>query len=268
MIHLNQATVVRGQKTLLKSLSLAVEPNQFVAIIGPNGAGKSTLLKALSGSSLSSGQVHINGQACDELSAKELARQRAVLPQFDGLSAPLSVAETIEFGLLPFKALLSRAQQQQCIKQAIAAGQLATLLDRNYQNLSGGERARVRFTRLCTQLYAARLDPDFGSHPSFAFLDEPLAALDLRYQRLLMDAMRDLVNPKVGVVAVIHDLNWLVGHVDQVWVMVNGCLVANDRPEAILTNENLSRWFNTPLSVNAYSQPYNGAEQPRVAVHA
>lgn len=272
MIQLDKITVTKSGKQLIKPLSLALEPGQFVAIIGPNGAGKTSLLKTLAGERVTTGGINFNRADLRDLSHNQLARQRAVLPQHDGLNAPLTVLEVLELGLLPFKSVLTKSALQTSLDKAVAAGQLAEFARRNYLSLSGGERARVRFGRLCAQLHAARQDPEYGAGSHYALLDEPLAALDLRYQRLLMDAMRDLVDSNTGVIAVIHDLNWLVGHVDRVCVMVNGCLVADDAPEAVLHSPQLSHWFSTTLSVSSYQQASSGSDSSeqnlRVAVHA
>lgn len=269
MIEVRDISVVRQGTTLLEPLSVTLEAGQFVAIIGPNGAGKSTFLKTLAGASVSGGSVVLNGEGLASMSYQRQAQQRGVMLQFDGLQSSLSVIEVLQIGLLPFENQLDRAGQRACLDAAIAHADLDIFLERNYPSLSGGERARVRFARLCVQLFAAeRLSrTDVGI---LALLDEPLAALDLRQQRLMMNAMQALVTPGRAVVAVVHDLNWLAGFVDRVLVLVKGRLVADDRPERVLRNPLLSEWFNTSLVVNEFTGPncpFNNPQQ-RLSVSA
>ena len=54
-------TVNIGGRFLVKDISLAVQPGEFVVILGPNGAGKTTLLKAIGGQRPQYGTVCLNG---------------------------------------------------------------------------------------------------------------------------------------------------------------------------------------------------------------
>lgn len=273
MLQLENVSVCAGNKTLIRNINLSVKAGEFVAIIGPNGAGKSTLLKALAGSDNVSGKARINRKPYSDLNAEQLATQRSVLPQSDNLTAALPVAEVIKLGLLPVASKLSQIQQHRWVKDVSDELVLHDFLARNYQTLSGGERARVRFARLSLQLRCREaLGPSPVITPRFALLDEPLAALDLKYQRQMIDSMHSLVDEQTAVVAVIHDLNWLSGHVDRVLVMVAGELVADGSPDEVLINPNLSHWYGTPLSIHR-SEASDESDtdfgyQTRIAIHA
>ena len=79
-----------GRKTLLKGLSLRIEPGEVLAVVGPNGAGKSTLLKVLAGEKQPDfGSITLNDRELRNISLSDLARFRAVLPQENPAELPL-----------------------------------------------------------------------------------------------------------------------------------------------------------------------------------
>lgn len=269
MLELHQVSVRVGTQSLIRDVNLRIRAGEFVAIIGPNGAGKSTLLKAMAGDRHTSGKARVNGQHYTELGAAELATRRAVLSQNDNLNAALPVSEVIKLGLLPVASKLSQIQQRRWVNEVAQQLTLSEFLTRNYQTLSGGERARVRFARLALQLRCREaLSPSLPKTPRYALLDEPLAALDLKYQRQMIDSMHALVDEQTAVVAVIHDLNWLAGHVDRVLVMVGGELVADGTPEQVLVNPNLSQWYGTPLNIQAAYPDKPSNCRTRLAIYA
>jgi len=85
---------------ILKGATLTVEPGELVAVIGPNGAGKSTLLKAIAGLlRLKSGQITLQGENIDTLSARERARRGiALVLQEANIFPTMTVRENLEMG--------------------------------------------------------------------------------------------------------------------------------------------------------------------------
>lgn len=269
VLSLKQVSVSVATSKLIQDVTVSIKPAEFVAIIGPNGAGKSTLLKAMAGSPVTAGRASINGVSYQNLNLKQIATRRSVLPQTDNLTAALAVSEVIKLGLLPVEAVLPQATQNQWVAEIAEKLALETFLNRNYQTLSGGERARVRFARLSLQLRCSEVLPaSDAAKAQYALLDEPLAALDLKYQRQMIDRMRELATAGTAVIAVIHDLNWLVGYVDRVLVMEAGRLVADGSPLDVLKNPALSEWYGTPLRIQAAATDDNLDQQPRMAVYA
>ena len=64
----------KGEKDIIKNLSLTIDDNKFVVITGPNGGGKSTLAKLIAGIyTPSAGKIYFNGQDITEASITERA---------------------------------------------------------------------------------------------------------------------------------------------------------------------------------------------------
>lgn len=265
MLSARGVSLVRGQHALLRDVSLRLRPGEVTVILGPNGAGKTTLLRVLTGTlTAEHGEVVLNGRALGEYGARELAAQRAVLAQEHHLSFDFSVEEVVLLGRIPHLRGWEGAQDHAACTQALAAVELLAMRHRRYLSLSGGEKLRVHLARVLTQLdgrgSGAGLNP--GAHgPAWLFLDEPTAALDLRYQHGILALLRDLVQegasadansagatpsqspalprPRfpngLGVCAVLHDLNLAIRYADRVLVMHAGRVAADGPPREVLT---------------------------------
>lgn len=71
-----------GNRAVLKDISFSVKYGQFLSVLGPNGVGKSTLFRCILGLlPHESGAIHINGKLSSDMSAAELARNIAYIPQ-------------------------------------------------------------------------------------------------------------------------------------------------------------------------------------------
>ncbi|MEO8329633.1 MAG: ATP-binding cassette domain-containing protein [Candidatus Nanopelagicales bacterium] len=85
LVEATDVTVVFGQQTALRGVSLTVKPGEVVAMMGRNGAGKSTLLRSLAGlQPLTAGRISIGGRDPRKLSGPELLEYVAMVPQEPG----------------------------------------------------------------------------------------------------------------------------------------------------------------------------------------
>ena len=101
-------------------------------------------------------------------------------------------------------------RDEQAIAQALDSVDVASLLGRRFNELSGGERARVSLARVIAQETDALL------------LDEPTAALDLHHQDRVMRVIRDRASGGKAVVVVVHDLSLAAAYADRVALLVGG----------------------------------------------
>jgi putative ABC transport system ATP-binding protein len=163
----------------LRSVSLAVEDGEFVAVMGPSGSGKSTLLHILAGLDRpTSGEVLIDGTALSKLSDRELTlvRRRAIgfVFQFFNLLPMLTAKENV---LLPLK-LAGEAPDRAWVDELIAKVGLADRRAHRPAELSGGQTQRVAIARALV------------TRPTIVFADEPTGNLDSKSGSEILELLR------------------------------------------------------------------------------
>src|SRR5574344_229137 len=158
----------------LSAVDLVLEPGELVGVIGPNGAGKSTLLSVLAGlQPLAQGVVTLDQQPLESLPARQRARQIGYLAQSGHSAWALQVEDIVAMGRLPWGDADAGA-----IAQALRDSGAEALRGRRIDALSGGEQARVWLARV------------LAGQPQLLLADEPVASLDLYYQRAVMQTLR------------------------------------------------------------------------------
>lgn len=226
----NDLVVQHGSRRTLALPHLHLACGQVHALLGPNGAGKSTLMSCLAGlDPRTCQQVSLGGRPLSAWDAMALARQRGLLTQAHQVPFDFSVRDIVQMGRYPHADQphpRETALVDECLQQAGAHH----LLDRFYDQLSGGEKARVQLARVLAQITA---HPD-DTTPRWLLLDEPTAALDLAHQHGVMRLLRELAAQGTGVVVVLHDINLANAYADQVVILREGRLVAMGRCETVL----------------------------------
>ncbi|MCX6531653.1 MAG: heme ABC transporter ATP-binding protein [Actinobacteria bacterium] len=234
VIKCENISVVRGETTILRDVSLHANQGELVAILGPNGAGKSTLLGVLAGDlAPDTGAVHFGDTQIASLTKPELALRRAVLPQQVTVSFPFSVEEVVEMGRGP----KSTSTDQELIEMAMKRVDVHEMRNRLYRSLSIGEQARVSMARILAQ------------DTQLLLLDEPTAVLDIGQQEKLMRIVRSLVDDGRTVIAVFHDLNVAMSFADRVMLLQKGSQVAVGAPRETMTAETLSNIYEHKIDV-------------------
>ncbi|TDR82073.1 ABC transporter ATP-binding protein [Paludibacterium purpuratum] len=238
MLEASHLTLRHDGLTLLDDLSLTAACGELTLIIGPNGAGKSTLLSLLSGLRMpASGQIRLCGHDPYRLGARELARLRAVVEQAPGWQPGFSAAELVMMGgYLP-------AGRQADWRDAMRLMRCDALAERRLETLSGGERQRVHLARALLQLLCS------DATQRLLLLDEPTAALDFGLADALMAQLRELAQThRIGIVAVVHDLNLAGRHADRILLMKNGCGAAFGTPSEVMRKERLEAIYGVRLA--------------------
>lgn len=185
-------------RCLVRDLDVRFEAGENWVILGANGSGKSLLLHTLAGLRPATGQVTLQGDAIDALSAHERARRVALLLQEEIRSFAVTVLEAV----LAARYAHLRAWQWETEQDAAAAEKalnqvgLPGFARRSLDNLSGGEQRRCAIAAVLAQ------------EAPVSLWDEPTNHLDVRHQVAILELLaRRALTHGVLNLFVLHDVN-------------------------------------------------------------
>ncbi|WP_418179523.1 ABC transporter ATP-binding protein [Aliarcobacter lanthieri] len=221
------------KKDILNNINIEIKTNTFLSIVGPNGCGKSTLIKTINRNlDIQSGTITLNDKNIEDFSDKELALKRSVLNQAFFFPYNFRAIEIVEMGLYAYE--LHTKEKNEILEYIVSKLNLESLKDKNYSNLSGGEKQKIQFARVIVQLYAS------CEKEKYLFLDEPTLNLDIFYQYKILDLTKELQKDlKIGVCAVLHDINQAYLYSDEIVMMKEGNIKYFGKTDDILTYENI-----------------------------
>ncbi|ELP95737.1 Fe(3+) dicitrate ABC transporter ATP-binding protein FecE [Pseudomonas syringae] len=240
ILKAQQLDIGYGSTRIVQDLSFSPPPAQVTALIGPNGCGKSTLLKAFARIlTPQSGSLSLDGTAYGQLSANELARKVAFLPQVLPIPEGVSVRQLVAYGRSPHNSLWGRLSgaDQHSVDQALQRMELDTLAERPLSDLSGGQRQRAWLAMILAQ------------DAAIVLLDEPTTYLDISHQVELLDLMRELSAEGKTVITVLHDINQACRYADHLAVMQGGRMVTCGAPSDVLTAELVCQVFDVQVQI-------------------
>jgi phosphonate transport system ATP-binding protein len=230
-----------GDKTqVLRGINFQIEQGEFVCIIGLSGAGKSTLLRcvnrlieassgailvprALSGISADGAQVDVLRLNAEEL--RLLRRKVGMVFQQFNIVKRLSVIENVLSGGLGYQPglrsvlrIFSREEKRQALTNLDRVG----LLDHAYKRadqLSGGEQQRVAIARTLMQ------------QPAIILADEPVASLDPRLSRIVLDILKRVCREDaITALVSLHALELTREYADRIIGLKQGQIFFDGRP--------------------------------------
>jgi len=186
-----------GDVTVLKDITLRVQPGEFVSVVGPSGSGKSTLLNMVTGIDRPTrGQVIVGGEAVHELSENQLARWRGrnvgVVFQFFQLLPTLTILENVILPMDFCNAYQRRERRKRAMSLLDQVG-IAEHADKLPSGLSGGEQQRAAIARA------------LANDPVLVVADEPTGNLDTATAAELFAMFDALVAQGKTLIVVTHD---------------------------------------------------------------
>jgi multiple sugar transport system ATP-binding protein len=205
--------------TALYSLSLDVQPGEFVVLVGPSGCGKTTALRMVAGlERITSGEIRFGDRVVNDVAPGR--RDVAMVFQNYALYPHLTVYQNIGFALENKK--INKTERHQRIVSTAAITGLSELLRRKPQQLSGGQRQRVAMARAIVR------------SPAVFLMDEPLSNLDAKLRvQMRSEVLR--VHRSVGAATlyVTHDQTEAMTMGDRVAVLQDGVLQQYGTPRAL-----------------------------------
>jgi iron complex transport system ATP-binding protein len=227
-----------GGPIVVRGVSLGVSRGKLSALIGPNGCGKSTLIRLFAGVlAASGGEIRFDGVPLGSMPRREAAKRIAYVPQATALAFPFTVLEVVLTGRSPYTPRFRFEDERDRARamEALATVDAAHLAERRVTELSGGERQMVAVARALTQ------------EPECLLLDEPSGALDLKHRAALVRTLASLRDSRgLTALVVTHDLHLIDPLFDQVFALRAGVLVAEGRPDQVLTDAVLSDVYEDP----------------------
>ncbi|WP_373280974.1 ABC transporter ATP-binding protein/permease [Nocardia higoensis] len=182
-----------GTRTILRELSLSVEPGELVAIAGGSGAGKSTLLELLAGlRPPTAGEVRHDGVVRGGRGGG--GSRIGYVPQEDIIHLEMPLRRTLRYAArLRLPAGTSTAEADRVVEETLRDLDLADRADVPVRALSGGQRKR------------ASIAVELLTRPHLFFLDEPTSGLDPSTAADVMRLLRRLSSRGVTVVLTTHE---------------------------------------------------------------
>ncbi|MGX1271573.1 ABC transporter ATP-binding protein [Streptomyces phaeoluteigriseus] len=178
-VHASALTVVRGPRTVLRTLDFAVPRGQITGLLGPSGCGKSTLMRAIVGTQAKvTGTLDVLGRPAGH---PTLRTRIGYVTQAPSVYDDLSVRQNLDYFaavLDPGRAAADRRRDD--VARAIADVDLTSHAETLAGNLSGGQRNRVS---LAVALLGA---------PELLVLDEPTVGLDPVLRRDLWNLFHEI----------------------------------------------------------------------------
>lgn len=229
-LRLQNVSVKAGNDYIVSDITMHVHCGEMVALIGPNGAGKSTVLKAILGQREYDGVIAFSAPGIRHRRAPRIGYVPQS-PAFDP-SDPVSVADLFACCMSKRPAFLGLGKaMRQKVLECLARVHGTDLIDKRIGTLSGGELQRV--------LLALALEP----MPNILILDEPLSGVDTTGNTELMDMLDEIRHTyDLSILMTTHDFGLLSRYADQV-VLIDGCVIDQGTPEAVLSGDAFSRIF-------------------------
>ncbi|MBP05930.1 MAG: hypothetical protein CL728_04180 [Chloroflexi bacterium] len=233
-IKLDNLSFFYEDKKILNDLSFYSD-SKILGLLGPNGSGKTTLVKLISGLlKYKSGDIYINDMNMNILSTKELAKIIAFVSQDYEPTYGFNVQEIIEMGRYPYLGRLGFINKKDkiIINEVIDLLSLNDLIKINVDDLSSGEKQKVRFARALVQ------------QPKYLILDEPTSNLDLSNKILVIDVLKKISSFGTKIVLTSHDLSFIKESSDECILIKNGTILTFGETKKLINKDNIEKLYN------------------------
>lgn len=211
---------------IIEDLSFSLKKGERLAIVGKNGAGKSTLAKALCGFVPSQGKLTYEGQDISQDSIAERSERIGfVLQNPNQMISKTMIFDEVALGLRLRG--IEEAEVEERVHEVLKTCGLYSFRKWPISALSFGQKKRVTIASILVL------------KPEIIILDEPTAGQDYKTYTDIMNFLDSLQKQGHTIVMITHDMQLMLEYSDRCLVVVEGEIIADDKPVTILNQKDL-----------------------------
>ena len=230
--QMDQLSVGYNKKALIHDICIGIKKGEIVTLIGPNGSGKSTILKSITRQlQIIGGKVYFDQQNLNSLSFRDLSTRMAVVLTDRMKPELMTCHDIVATGRYPYTGRLGilTKEDEKKVEDAMEAVHAKELGNRDFNNISDGQRQRVLLARAICQ------------EPDIIILDEPTSFLDIKHKLDLLSILRNMAKEKqITVIMSLHEIDLAQKIADKI-ICVKGDTISHfGRPDDIF-EENMIR---------------------------
>jgi len=226
---------------IFENINFNIKKGDVFSILGPNGIGKTTLLKSLLGiKELNDGEILIKNKNIDDMSANEISKVMAYVPQYHNNTFPFTVLDVVLMGRSPHISLIETPEEHdiKIAENALKKMNIFHLKDKEYNILSGGEVQLVFLARALAQ------------KSEILILDEPTSHLDFGNQIRLLKTIDTLSKNDLAIIMTSHYPDHCFISSNKVAIMQNRTFIDVGHPDDVITEKNLNIAYNLNIKVH------------------
>lgn len=254
LIDTRDLAVGYGGRPLISHIALQIRRGRIMTLIGPNGAGKSTILKSIIRQLKPvCGAVYLEGRDMARVTDAEAARRMSVVMTERIRPELMRCEDVAAMGRYPYTGRLGilTEEDRRKVREAMELVHAQDLADRDFTEISDGQRQRVLLARALCQ------------EPEVIVLDEPTSFLDIRHKLELLAILKDLVRRKnLAVVMSLHELDLAQKISDQVVCVEDGAIGRCGPPEEIFSGSYIMELFGAARG--SFNPSFGSLELERV----
>lgn len=222
---------------ILDGISLSLNDGEIGIILGKNGVGKSTLFKLIVGLiKPKSGEIFIDENNLNKMKFKDRAKLISYVPQTIEFG-DLSVYETILSGRVAHYSLFPSKKDEEIVQNIIKEMHLEGFLNKNVNELSGGERQKIAIARALVQ------------EPKVLIFDEPTGNLDIGNEQLILDEAHKICrNKNISILISIHDISIASYYGDKFFLLKDN-KIKYSGDKKIINETNISDIFDVKATI-------------------
>lgn len=211
---------------IIENMSFSLKKGERLAIVGKNGAGKSTLAKALCGFVPSHGRLIYKGQDISQDSIAERSERIGfVLQNPNQMISQAMIFDEVALGLRLRG--VDESEVEERVYEVLKTCGLYSFRKWPISALSFGQKKRVTIASILVL------------KPEIIILDEPTAGQDYQTYTDIMTFLDSLQQQGHTIVMITHDMQLMLEYSDRCLVVVDGAIIADDNPVAILNQHDL-----------------------------